>query len=135
MNVVYSAPAEYDLKGIPTHAPGDITNQVLFRSTSFVNPYWWADHNEYLQHTNRVFGNAYLEYQPKLNWGDGFTLKFREQAGLDIWTSNYADVKEMGTTSALLGGEIENYGSQHNVFNNLFTINFDGRFGNEDEWG
>ena len=41
----------------------------------------------------------------------------------------------MGTTSALLGGEIENYGSQHNVFNNLFTINFDGRFGNEDEWG
>ena len=41
MNVVYSAPAEYDLKGIPTHAPGDITNQVLFRSTSFVNPYWW----------------------------------------------------------------------------------------------
>ena len=135
MNVVYSAPAEYDLKGIPTHAPGDITNQVLFRSTSFVNPYWWADHNEYLQHTNRVFGNAYLEYQPKLNWGDGFTLKFREQAGLDIWTSNYADVKEMGTTSALLGGEIKNYGSQHNVFNNLFTINFDGRFGNEDEWG
>lgn len=107
MNVVYSAPAEYDLKGIPTHAPGDITNQVLFRSTSFVNPYWWADHNEYLQHTNRVFGNAYLEYQPKLNWGDGFTLKFREQAGLDIWTSNYADVKEMGTTSALLVAKLK----------------------------
>ena len=135
MNVVYSSPAEYDLKGIPTHAPDDVTDQVLFRSTSFVNPYWWAEHNEYLQHTNRVFGNAYLEYTPKLNWGDNMSLKFREQAGLDIWTSNYSDVREMGTTSSLRGGDIENYGSQHNVFNNLFTINFDGKFGNDNEWG
>ena len=135
MNVVYSAPAEYDLKGIPNHVPGDVTQQVLFRSTSFTNPYWWAEHNEYLQHTNRVFGNAYLEFQPNLNWGDNMTLKFREQAGLDIWTSNYSDVREMGSTSSLMGGDIENYGSQHNVFNNLFTINFDGRFGDAEEWG
>ena len=35
MNVVYSAPSEYDLKGIPFHVPGDPTQQVLFRSTSF----------------------------------------------------------------------------------------------------
>ena len=55
MNVVYSAPAEYDLKGIPNHEPGNPTNQILFRSTSFTNPYWWAEHNEYLQHTNRAF--------------------------------------------------------------------------------
>ena len=135
MNVVYSAPAEYDLKGIPTHAPNDVTDQILFRNLGFVNPYWWAEHNEYLQHTNRVFGNAYLEYSPKLNWGDNMSLKFREQAGLDIWTSNYADVREMGTTTSLKGGDINNYGSQHNVFNNLFTINFDGRFGAEEEWG
>lgn len=135
MNVVYSAPAEYDLKGIPTHAPNDVTDQILFRNLGFVNPYWWAEHNEYLQHTNRVFGNAYLEYSPKLNWGDNMSLKFREQAGLDIWTSNYADVREMGTTTSLKGGDINNYGSQHNVFNNLFTVNFDGRFGAEEEWG
>ena len=111
MNVVYSAPAEYDLKGIPNHVPGDMTQQVLFRSTSFTNPYWWAEHNEYLQHTNRVFGNAYIEYQPDLNWGDNMSLKFREQAGLDIWTSNYSDVREMGSTSSLMGGDIENYGN------------------------
>ena len=34
----------------------------------------------------------------------------------------------------LKGGDIENYGSQHNVFNNLFTVNFDGKFGKSDEW-
>ena len=134
MNVVYSAPAEYDLKGIPNHEPGNPTNQILFRSTSFTNPYWWAEHNEYLQHTNRAFGNTYLEYQPNLGLGENFSLKIREQAGLDIWTSDYATIREMGSTSSLKGGDIENYGSQHNVFNNLFTVNFDGKFGKSDEW-
>lgn len=134
MNVLYSAPAEYNLKGIPNHAPGDITNQVLFRATSFVNPYWWAENNEYSQHTNRAFGNAYVEFQPKLN-SDNFTLKFREQAGLDFWTSDYTDLRAMGTTNALKNGDIENYGRQHNVFNNLLTASLDGKLGSNDEWG
>jgi len=136
MNVVYSAPAEYDLKGIPNHAPGDITDPILFRSTSFANPYWFAEHNEYRQHTNRVFGNAYVEFEPNLNWGENFSLKFREQAGLDIWTSDYADVREVGTKNypSKFTGDIDNYGTQHNVFNNLFTVNFDGKFGQDDEW-
>ena len=135
VNVVYSAPSEYDLAGIPNHVPGDITQQILFRNLGFTNPYWWAEHNEYRQHTNRVFGNAYAEYQPNLNWGDNMTLKFREQAGLDLWTSDYRDIHEVGSTSSLTDGDIMNYGTQHNVFNNLFTVNFDGRFGQDEEWG
>lgn len=62
------------------------------------------------------------------------SLRFREQAGLDIWTSDYADIAEIGS-AANTKGQVDNYGSQHNVFNNLFTANFDGKFGNEDEWG
>ena len=134
MNVVYSAPAEYDLKGIPSSVPGSPSEQILFRSTTFNNPYWWADNDEYLQHTNRVFGNAYLEYQPDLDWDDNIILKFREQAGVDIWTSDYTDRAEIGS-AANTKGQIENYGSQHNVFNNLFTINFDAKFGSDEEWG
>lgn len=122
MNVVYSAPAEYNLKGIPTHVPGDPTSQVLFRSTSFNNPYWWADNNEYLQHTNRFFGNAYAEYTPSLG-SDNMRLWFREQAGIDMYTSNYSDIKEVGAAGQAQGG-IENYGVSRNVFNNLFTANF-----------
>ncbi len=132
MNVVYSAPAEYDLKGIPSHVPGDPTQQILFRSLSFTNPYWWAEHNSYNQHTNRFFGNAYIEFAPNINWGDNMSLKFREQAGIDMWTSDYSDINEVGTTTSLKNGDIENYGSEHNVFNNLFTINFDAQFG--DDW-
>ncbi|MGL5317241.1 MAG: TonB-dependent receptor plug domain-containing protein, partial [Bacteroidales bacterium] len=47
MNVVYSAPSEYNLKGIPYNSPTDPTKQILFRATSFNNPYWWAENDEY----------------------------------------------------------------------------------------
>ena len=134
MNVVYSAPAEYNLKGIPYNVPGDPTSQVLFRSTSFNNPYWWADNDEYRQHTNRAFGNAYVEYEPNWNVGENNSLRFREQAGLDFWTSDYRDIAEVGS-AANTKGQIDNYGSQNNVFNNLFTVNFDAKFGDEQEWG
>lgn len=134
MNVVYSAPSEYDLKGIPFNAPGDPTKQILFRSTSFNNPYWWAENDEYRQHTNRAFGNAYVEYEPNFGWDDNMTLRFREQAGLDIWTSDYRDIAEIGS-AANTKGQVDNYGSQHNVFNNLFTANFDAKFGDDNEWG
>ena len=133
VNVVFSAPAEYNLKGIPCHVPGDPTTQVLFRSTSFNNPYWWKDNDQYLQHTNRMFGNTYLEYTPNIGL-EGFTLKFREQAGIDMWTSNYKDQAEIG--SAINNkGEIDNYGLQSNIFNNLFTVNLDGKFGAEKQFG
>lgn len=131
MNVVYSAPSEYDLKGTPYHVPDYPTQQVLFRSTNFNNPYWWAANDEYLQHTNRVFGNAYVEYHPNINWGDNYTLWFREQAGLDVYTSNYTDMAEVGS-AANTSGEITNYGVSRNIFNNLFTANFNAIWGDFD---
>ena len=131
MNVVYSAPSEYDLKGTPYHVPGYPTQQVLFRATNFNNPYWWAENDEYLQHTNRVFGNAYVEYHPNINWGDNYSLWFREQAGLDVYTSNYTDMAEVGS-AANTNGEITNYGVSRNIFNNLFTANFNAIWGDFD---
>ena len=133
MNVLYSCPAEYNLKGIPYCDPDDPTKQILFRSTNFNNPYWWSANDEFGQHTNRFFGNVYFEYSPNIGL-DGFTLKFREQAGIDMWTSNYNTIAEVGSAYNNKG-EIENYGSQHNVFNNTFTANLDGRFGTNDKWG
>ena len=98
INVVYSCPAEYNLKGTPYSKPGDPTSQVLFRSTSFNNPYWWADNDEYRQHTNRVFGNAYVEYRPNFNWDkERYNLVIREQAGLDVYTTDNATIAEVGS--------------------------------------
>jgi TonB-linked SusC/RagA family outer membrane protein len=134
MNVVYSCPSEYNLKGTPYCTPTDPTHQVCFRSvTYFNNPYWWADNNQYYQHTNRVFGNAYLEYHPKINWGDNMNLFFREQAGIDAYTSDYSNVFEVGSADNS-NGEIDNFGNTTNVFNNLFTANFNATFGADRLW-
>ena len=133
VNVVYSAPSEYNLKGTPYHKPGDPTSQVLFRATSFNNPYWWAANDEYSQHTNRLFGNAYAEFTPKLNWGDRYHLVFREQAGIDMYTTNNAIIAEIGSAYNKKG-EVENYGVQENIFNNLITANFTAKWGADREW-
>lgn len=133
VNVVYSAPAEYDLKGTPYHKPGDPTSQILFRATNFNNPYWWADNDEYSQHTNRVFGNAYAEYSPKLNWGKNYKIVFREQAGIDMYTSNNSEIAEVGSAKNTKG-EVENIGTQNNIFNNLLTANFTAKWGANEEW-
>jgi TonB-linked SusC/RagA family outer membrane protein len=134
VNVVYSAPAEYDLKGTPTHVPGDPTKQICFRSTSaFNNPYWWAANDEFRQHTNRVFGNAYVEFSPNLGLGEDYKLTFREQAGLDVYTTDNMTIAEVGS-GYNSKGEVEEYGVQRNIFNNLFTANFTAKFGAEKEW-
>ena len=133
VNVVYSAPAEYDLKGTPYHKPGDPTSQILFRATNFNNPYWWADNDEYSQHTNRVFGNAYAEFSPKLNWGKNYKIVFHEQAGIDMYTSNNSEIAEVGSAKNTKG-EVENIGTQNNIFNNLLTANFTAKWGANEEW-
>ena len=125
MNVLYSCPGEYNLQGIPYCSPTDPTKQILFRTTSFNNPYWWAKNDEFGQHTNRFYGNTYAEFTPNIGL-EGFTLKFREQAGIDIWTSDYKTVAEIGSAYNNKG-EIENYGSQHNVFNNMLYLTVTGR--------
>ncbi len=133
INVVYSAPAEYNLKGTPTHVPGEPTSQILFRSTNFNNPYWWADNDQFYQHTNRVFGNAYLEFSPKLNWGDNYKLTFREQAGIDTYTTSNETIAELGSAYNTKG-EVEDFGVKRTIFNNLFTINFTAQWGKDREW-
>ena len=134
VNVVYSCPVEYDLKGTPTHVPGDPSKQICFRSTSaFNNPYWWAANDEFRQHTNRVFGNAYVEFSPDLGLGEDYKLTFREQAGLDIYTTDNMTIAEVGS-GYNSKGEVEDYGVQRNIFNNLFTANFTAKLGAEKEW-
>jgi TonB-linked SusC/RagA family outer membrane protein len=127
VNIAYSAPAEYDLKGIPYCSPDDPSKQIVFRNLIFDNPYWWAVNNKYGQQTDRAFGNAYLEYRPKIGWGENYNLVFREQAGIDIYTSNYTDIHEVGSAE-LESGYIQNYGAQDNIFNNLFTATWTGKW-------
>ncbi len=134
INVVYSAPAEYNLKGTPYNVPENPTSQVLFRSTSFNNPYWWAANDQFYEHTNRVFGNAYVEYRPNIDWGENYNLVFREQAGIDMYTTNYRTTAEVGSAYNSKG-EVDNSGVERNVFNNLFTANFTAKWSDDFDFG
>lgn len=58
---------------------------------------------------------------------------FREQAGIDVYTTNNSTIAEVGSAYNK-SGEVENYGVQHNIFNNLFTANFTAKFGAEQQW-
>jgi len=133
VNVVYSAPAEYDLKGIPSSVPGNPSQQISFRSTTFNNPYWWAENNAYTQSTQRFFGNAYVEYRPAINWGDNLDLVIKEQLGIDAYTSRYSNIQEVGSASNS-SGYIENESYTRQIFNNLITANFTAELGADREW-
>ena len=132
VNVVYGAPAEYNLKGIPTHAPNDPTSQILYRSTNFNNPYWWSDNDEFRQHTNRFFGNTYVEFSPKFK-NENLNLTLREQAGLDMYTTDNKTTADVGS-GYNSKGVVYDIGVQRHVFNNLFTANFTAKFGSDNEW-
>lgn len=54
ISYLYGAPAEFNLKGTPYHKPNSPSDQILYRSGVFQNPYWWAANSEYRQATNRV---------------------------------------------------------------------------------
>lgn len=133
VNVVYSAPAEYDLKGIPSSVLGNPSQQISFRSTTFNNPYWWAENNAYTQSTQRFFGNAYVEYRPAINWGDNLDLVIKEQLGIDAYTSRYSNIQEVGSAGNS-SGYIENESYTRQIFNNLITANFTAELGADREW-
>ena len=56
---------------------------------------------------------------------------FREQAGLDTYTTNNRTVAEIGSAYNKTG-EVENRGVQRNVFNNLLTANFTAKWNDFD---
>lgn len=133
VNMVYSAPAEYDLRGIPSSMAGDPSRQVLFVPNTFNNPYWWAENNAYTQSTQRFYGNAYVDFRPSIGWDEGLELVIREQFGIDAYTSHYANVQELGSAGNT-SGYVSNSTYTRQVFNNLVTANFSARFGTDNEW-
>ena len=136
---VYGAPASYDLAGIPSHIDGDLYTQNTYRSTSgFDGAYWGVENNEFLERSQRFYGNTYLNYTTKLNT-DNHKLTIKYQLGADSYTTDYTDSWGYGHANGT--GEIDHYGYTVMEMNSLLTaaytwnINeelvFDALIGNE----
>lgn len=120
---VYGAPASYDLKGIGYADPTNPYKQVFFRKTSFNNPYWAAENNEFSEKTNRFYGNAFVEYAPKISIDQTHSLTFKYQVGLDSYTTNYRDFFEYGNGHTGKGSiDLNSY--TKDVVNSLLTVNY-----------
>ncbi len=125
---VLAAPASYNLKGIPTHYPGNPYRQIYFRGGSFDNPYWVPDNNTFNEKTDRFFGNGFVEFNPKL--ADGMGLNVRYQAGIDTYTTHYQDIFGFGSHNNGKG-YMSNYGVTDGTFNSLLTANFNWKISDE----
>ncbi|CAA9200570.1 SusC/RagA family TonB-linked outer membrane protein [Flavobacterium collinsii] len=123
---VFSAPRSYDLKGNGYASPTNPYDQIYFRPTNFNNPYWAAKNNEFSEKTNRVYGNAYIQYSPVISEDGSQKLTVKYQAGVDSWTTNYRDIFEFGNKLDLSGksSSVELTGTTQDVINSLFTLNY-----------
>ena len=119
---VFGAPANYDLKGIPTHTPTDKYSQISYRTLGFNNPYWAMENNIFNERTNRFFGNGYVVFSPEVNWGRDSKFSVKYQAGADSYSSNFQDIFEFGSKGA--AGTLRNYGSTVATYNSLLTANY-----------
>lgn len=121
LNGAYAAPANYDLKDWPYALPGDPYSQIYFRSLTFDNPYWAAQHNVFNEKTDRFFGNGYINFNSTL--GSNMKLRAKYQLGLDSYSTHFQDVFEYGHTGGT--GLIDNYGITSATVNSLLTVNYD----------
>lgn len=123
---VFAAPRNYNLKGIPYASPTDPYTQILYRATNFNNPYWGVANNLFDEKTNRFFGNAFVEFAPRISADADKKLNFRYQIGADSYSTNYQDIHEYKSKNTL--GSISNYGVTAAIYNSLLTATYDMNF-------
>ncbi len=119
---VLAAPASYNLKGTPTHFPGNPYKQIYYRGGSFDNAYWVTDNNTFNEKTDRFFGNAFINFDADLS--DKTSINVRYQAGADSYTTHLQDIFGYGARNDSKG-VIDNYGMSNTVFNSLLIATFD----------
>ncbi len=103
----FSVPPSYNLKGTPTHVPGNHYQQINFRG-QHDNLYWAIENNDWERKTARTFGNISFDYRP-LDW-----LSFNYRLGMDEYTTDENRINELGSqatggrTVPPSGGRIRN---------------------------
>lgn len=122
----FAVPPSYDLKGKPTHEPGEPFKQINFRG-QHDNFFWAMEHNYAFDKTSRLFGNVNIDYKP-LDW-----LSVNYRVGLDEFTTRAKDVTEKGSGSGRTdppsGGVIVNSIGYNRQINSNLNLTMAHRFG------
>ena len=127
---VYGAPSSYDFNGIPSHIESDPYTQNNYRSSTFNNAYWATENNSFVEHSQRFFGNAYVQYKNDFGTDNRHVLTGKYQLGADAYSTIYSDNYGYGDQSYSTGySRQDNY--QITEMNSLFTLTYDWKI-NED---
>lgn len=122
MAMIYGAPANYDLKGIPSHKLNHPEQQLTYRATSgFPAPYWAIENNSFKENTQRFYGSAYLDF--KYPFTSNMFLDVKYQIGDDAYTTTYNNVYGYGMSNGK--GSVDEMSFTSNELNSLLTATFD----------
>ncbi|MBI0397246.1 SusC/RagA family TonB-linked outer membrane protein [Cyclobacterium marinum] len=124
----FAIPPSYNLKGKPTHVPGDPFQQINFRGQH--DNFYWAMENNYSENrTSRTFGNLSFDYTP-FDW-----LSVNYRIGLDEYTTQNKNVIEKGSGSGRTdppsGGRISNSMVNQRQINSNLNLNISKSFGSD----
>ena len=126
----FFTPPSYNLKGKPTHEPGEPYKQINFRGQH--DNIYWALENNYIQNkTSRTFGNINFDYNP-LEW-----LSVNYRIGLDEYTTTAKQVFEKGSghsggrTDPPSAGSINNSMLAHRQINSNLVVTLSEDFGDD----
>jgi len=122
----FAIPPSYNLKGKPTHEPGEPYKQINFRG-QHDNFYWALENNYNRNKTTRTFGNISFDYTP-LDW-----LSVNYRFGLDEYTTQAKSVEEKGSGSGRTdppsGGSISSNMVNHRQLNSNLNLTLTRSFG------
>ena len=111
---LFFTPRSIDIQGLPFTNPID-GSSVYYRQTADIqHPLWTVANAESNQETNRVFGNAAIQY----NISDNLNLVYR--AGIDVYSENNVNFQNKGGTGG--SNDIRQQSGVYETWNNTNTI-------------
>ncbi len=111
---LWFTPRSVDVIGLPFQNPIDGSSVYYRQGNDIQHPLWTIANAESSQETNRVFGQAALQYD--LN--DNLNIVYR--AGLDIYSENNINLQNKGGISG--GGDVRFQSGVYETWNNTNTI-------------
>ncbi len=109
---LWFTPRSIDVVGLPFQNPIDGSSVYYRQNNSIQHPLWTVNNAASLQETNRVFGQASIQY----DINDNLNLVYR--AGIDIYSENNTNFQNKGG----VGGGARTVSGFYETWNNTNTI-------------
>ena len=120
---LFFTPRSVDLLGLPFQNPIDGSSTYYRQDNAIQHPLWTVNNAQNAQLTNRVFGNATLQY----DFNDNLNLVYR--FGLDNYTESNVNQQNKGGVSGdsptLVSGIYQTWVNTNTIFDHNFILNGD----------